>query len=104
MLAAIRAFAKSWVAAVLMGLLIVSFALWGIRDVFRGRISDAVIVAGSRTISSVQFKREFDQQKQQYEQQYGQPIPVEVAVNGGLDKQVLEGLATREAFAEMLRK
>lgn len=104
MLAAIRAFAKSWVAAVLMGVLIVSFALWGIRDVFRGRISDAVIVAGSRTISSADFKREFDQQKSRYEQQYGQPIPVDVAVKGGLDRQVLDGLAGRESFAELLRK
>lgn len=104
MLAAIRVFAKSWVAAVLMGVLIVSFALWGIRDVFRGRISDAVIVAGSRTISSADFKHEFDQQKARYEQQYGQPIPTDVAVKGGLDKQVLDGLAGREAFAELLRK
>lgn len=104
MLAAIRTFAKSWVAAVLMGLLIVSFALWGIRDVFRGHISDAVITAGSRTISSVDFKREFDRQKAQYEQQAGQPIPNDVAAANGLDRQVLEGLATREAFSELLIK
>ena len=35
MLAAIRAFAKSPVAAVLIGLLIVSFAVFGIRDMFQ---------------------------------------------------------------------
>ena len=33
MLAAIRTFAKSWVAAVLIGLLVVSFAVFGISDV-----------------------------------------------------------------------
>lgn len=104
MLAAIRAFAKTWVAAVLFGILIISFALWGIRDVFRGRISDAVIVAGSRTMNSAQYKREFDQQKSRLEQQYGQPIPTEVAAANGLDTQVLQGLATRESFAELLRK
>lgn len=104
MLAAIRVFAKSWIAAVLMGVLIISFALWGIRDVFRGRISDAVITAGSRTVSSADFKREFDRAKAQYEQQMGQPIPNDVAVANGLDRQILEGLATREAFAELLRK
>jgi peptidyl-prolyl cis-trans isomerase D len=104
MFALIRAFAKSWVAAVLMGLLIVSFALWGIRDVFHGHISDAVITAGSRTVSSAEFKREFDAQKAQYEQQAGQPIPNDVAAANGLDRQVLEGLADREAFAELLSK
>jgi peptidyl-prolyl cis-trans isomerase D len=104
MLAAFRAFAKSWVAALLIGILIVAFAIWGIRDVFRGRISDAVILAGSRTVTSADFKREFDRQKNALEQQYGQPIPTDVAVANGLDRQILEGLATREAFAELLRK
>lgn len=104
MLAAIRVFAKSWVAAILMGLLIVSFAVWGIRDVFKGRISDAVITAGSRTVSSTDFKKAFDRQKSQYEQQSGQPIPTEVAAANGLDKVVLEGMATDEAFFEFLSK
>jgi peptidyl-prolyl cis-trans isomerase D len=104
MLAAFRAFAKSWVAALLIGVLIVAFAVWGIRDVFRGRISDAVITAGSRTITSADFKREFDQQKSALEQQYGQPIPTELAAANGLDRQILEGLGTREAFAELLRR
>src|SRR5947209_20041980 len=98
MLAAIRAFAKSWVAAVPMVLLIASFALWGIRDVFHAQISDAVIVAGSHSVSSADFKREFDRAKTQYEQQAGQPITTEFAVANGLDKQILQGLATREAF------
>jgi peptidyl-prolyl cis-trans isomerase D len=104
MLAAFRAFAKSWVAALLIGILIVAFAIWGIRDVFSGRISNAVITAGSRTITPADFKREFDQQKSALERQYGQPIPTDVAVANGLDRQILEGLAAREAFAELLRK
>jgi peptidyl-prolyl cis-trans isomerase D len=104
MLAAIRVFAKSWVAAVLIGLLIVSFAVFGIRDVFKGHVSDAVIVAGSRTVSSADFKREFDAYKGRLEQQVGQPIPLEVAVANGLDRRVLEGLAAREAFADLIQK
>jgi peptidyl-prolyl cis-trans isomerase D len=104
MLAAIRAFAKSWVAAILMGLLIVSFAVWGIRDVFRGRISDSVIVAGSRVVSSAEYKKVFDQQKSRYEQQAGQPIPTEVAAANGLDRGVLEGLAGQYAYDELISK
>jgi peptidyl-prolyl cis-trans isomerase D len=105
MLAAFRAFAKSWVAAVLMGVLIFAFAVWGIRkDVFTGHFTDAVVTAGSRSVSAAEFKREFDQQKARIEQQAGQQIPVDVAVANGLDKQVLEGLASQEAFFELLRK
>jgi peptidyl-prolyl cis-trans isomerase D len=105
MLASIRAFAKSPAAAVLIGLLVVSFAVFGIRDVFKGRIAgDAVITAGSRTISPADFKREFDGYKGRVEQQVGQPITTEAAVANGLDRRVLEGLAGREAFAELVRK
>lgn len=105
MLAAFRTFAKSWVAAILMGVLIVSFAVWGIRDVFSGRINgDVVAKAGSRTVSSAEFKRTFDRQKSQYEQQAGQPIPTDVAAANGLDRAVLEGLATDAAFSAFLEK
>ncbi|HEY8617994.1 peptidylprolyl isomerase [Phenylobacterium sp.] len=104
MLAAIRKFAKSWVAAVLIGLLIVSFAVFGINDVFTGAGRDSVIEAGSRTVSSADFRREFDAQRRRIEQQAGQPVPVDFAVERGLDRQVLEVMADREAFAALLDK
>ena len=46
MFAALRAFAKSWVAAILIGLLIVSFAVFGINDIFTGPVGSSVISAG----------------------------------------------------------
>jgi peptidyl-prolyl cis-trans isomerase D len=104
MLSATRAFAKSWVAAVLIGLLIVSFAVFGINDVFRGNLGDGVIRVGSRTVTSADFKREFDSYKARMEQQMGQPITPEVAAENGLDRRVLDGVASREAFAELLSK
>ena len=104
MLAAFRAFAKSWVAAILIGLLIVAFAIWGIRDVFRGRISDSVITAGSRTVSSADFKRQFDAYKSRVEQQMGQPIPYDVAAANGLVDRVLQGLSIQEAFGDFLNR
>ena len=105
MLAAFRAFAKSWVAAILMGVLIFAFAVWGIRkDVFTGRFSDWVIKAGSRTVTSAEYKRQFDRYKSQLEQQSGQPIPNDVAAANGVDREVLQGLATREAFADLMRR
>jgi peptidyl-prolyl cis-trans isomerase D len=105
MLSNFRAFAKSPAAAVLIGLLVVAFAVFGIRDVFRGKVAgDNVIVAGKRTISPADFKREFDSAKSRIEQQMQQQIPLEAAVANGLDRRVLEGLASREAFAEVVRK
>jgi peptidyl-prolyl cis-trans isomerase D len=104
MLAAVRTFAKSFVARILLGILIVSFAIFGIGDVFRQAGSDVVVKAGSREVTTADFKREFDGYKQQTEQRVGQPIPVEMAVEKGLDRQVLEGLAGRESFAELMHR
>jgi peptidyl-prolyl cis-trans isomerase D len=104
MLAATRKFAKSWVAAVLIGLLIVSFAVFGINDVFRTGFKDAVITAGPRTVTSADFRREFDGQKRQLEAENNRPIPIEMLVERGLDKQLLQAIATREAFAAMVTR
>lgn len=107
MLAAIRAFAKSWVASVLFGLLIVSFVVFGIgnyKTFVHPNMSNAVISAGSRSIGPQEFKRAFDGFKGRLEQQYQQPISTELAVQNGLDTRVLQGLATSEAYAEMLNK
>jgi peptidyl-prolyl cis-trans isomerase D len=104
MLASIRKFAKSWVAAVLIGLLIISFAVFGINDVFQGNVGDAVVKAGSRTVTSVDFRREFDNYKRGLEQQSGQPVTSEMAAADGRDRAFLGQLATREAFSEVLRR
>jgi len=104
MLAAIRAFAKSWVAAILIGLLIVSFAVFGLSDVFKQGFRNSVITAGSRSVSGPEFRQEFDTYRKQAEQQYGQPITNEQAAEAGLDRRLLDEIATREAFAEAMQK
>ena len=106
MLAAIRRFAKSWVATLLFGLLIVSFVVFGVsnKTLLQPRGGDAVITAGDRQISPAAYKRQFERFKGQVEQQVHQPITAEMAVANGLDRQVLQGLAANEAFAALVTK
>jgi len=105
MLAAIRAFAKSWVARILIALLIISFGFFGVRDMFRGRTeSNAVITAGDRKLSGQEFKRSFDNFKKDAEQRTGQTITNEVAAENGLDRRLLEQRATEEGLLALLRK
>ena len=104
MLAAVRAFAKSWVAIVLIGLLIVSFAIFGINDVFQASFKDTVVSADGRTITSAEFKRAFDNQRQQLEQQMGQPITLQMAVDNGFDNAVLQRIASTEGLGAVLHK
>ena len=104
MMAALRAFAKSPFAAVLMGLLIVSFGIWGVRDVFHMRISDAVVKAGSREINSADFKQRFQQQLKQFQEQSGQQVTLDQAVQTGVVQQALEDMGTEEAVLEAIHR
>jgi peptidyl-prolyl cis-trans isomerase D len=104
MFAAIRAFAKSWVAAILIGLLIISFAVFQIHDVFRAGPRGSVISAGTRSVSADDFKREFDAFRRNAEQQTGQAVTPEIIEQNHLDARVLEGLAGDVSFSELLRK
>jgi len=105
MMSLFRRFAKSWVAAVLMGLLIISFGIWGISDVFHRRISDAVIKAGSREISRTEFKTVFDRQLKRLSQENGnQPVTAREAVAQGFDKYLLQQLAVQESLSELIRR
>lgn len=105
MLSATRNFAKSWAARVLMGLLILAMAGFGVsRFGFQAVRGDEVIRAGSRVMDSAAFRREYDNYKKRLEQQSGQQISPQEADKNHLDSAVLNGLATREAFSELLMK
>lgn len=105
MLSQFRALAKSPVAKVLIALLVASFGLWGIRDVFRGiTTGDSVVQAGKRTVSAARFRQMFMDELKQYNQQSGQNITVQDAVAHNLDRQVADSIASDEAFAEFLRR
>ena len=104
MISAFRAFAKSWVAAVLIGLLVISFAVFGMSDILQGQISSSVVKAGGRSFNDQDFRREYDQWRQGAEQQMGQPITPQIAAENGVITGLLEQIATREAMAELLER
>jgi peptidyl-prolyl cis-trans isomerase D len=104
MLTALRAFAKSKAAVVLLGLLIVSFAVFGIGDVFQNQTGDWVVRAGSRKVAAAEFSRIFDNVKAEAQQQAQRPINNQEAVERGLHLRVLNDLAQAEALAEIMRR
>ena len=59
MLQEIRKYAKSWVSSVFMGALALSFALWGIADIFRGNADTTVYSIGSTQVGADLFGREY---------------------------------------------
>ena len=102
MLRKIRAAAKSWVVILLMGLLVISFAVWGVGDVFTARFGDAVVQAGSREISPRQFQTIVNNYKTQIEQQAQRPVMIEEMARFGVIEQVARELGVGESFAAAL--
>jgi peptidyl-prolyl cis-trans isomerase D len=60
MLQQMRQFSKSWIATIGMGVLTLSFAVWGIGDMFSGRSSTAVATVGGTTIEQTEFQRDYN--------------------------------------------
>ena len=106
MLTWFRRFAKSPIAVVLFGLLLISFAVFGISDVFNASpMGNAIVKAGDRSIGDVQFKQTFDGYlKQLAQQNQGQPVTTEEAVANGVDRRILEELAYSESFNAMVAR
>ena len=81
-----------FVMAIVMGLIIVSFVIWGIGDMFRGLVSDKVANVGGAAITAQEFQTEMQNLIYQYQRRAKVPLTNAQAHAMGLDSQVLERL------------
>ncbi|ODT12306.1 MAG: hypothetical protein ABS35_40615 [Kaistia sp. SCN 65-12] len=98
MLNTMRKYATGWVAQILLGLLVLSFAVWGIADVFTGVGNHSVARVGNTDISSVNFDRAYRRELQAMSQRVGQQITPDQARMLGIPNQVLGRLVTEAAL------
>jgi peptidyl-prolyl cis-trans isomerase D len=74
MLQAIRSKASSIFAKLLFGLLVVSFAVWGIGDIFRNRgVDTAVATVGGRKIDVLELKQQARKDEEQWRRMLNDP-------------------------------
>ena len=96
MLNALRKQAGSWVVKALLMLLVVSFAIWGIGDVFFGGSQNpAVAKVGESEISANELAEAFNQSLRNLQQSVGTQINREQAIQLGLMQQALQDLIAR---------
>ena len=89
MLNAMRSGAKSWVVKVFLGLLVLSFALWGVGDIFLGSGSGRnVAEVDGKAVSVQELDQAFQNRVQQFSQ-LGANLTREQAVSFGLMGQAL---------------
>src|SRR5262245_24719006 len=108
MLRGIRKASSNWlgkaVMAVVMGVLIVSFAVWGIADIFKGFGQSSLAKIGKTEISTEQFRQIYTEKLQQLGRSFGRPLTSEQARAFGLDRQVLQQTIAEAALDEEARR
>jgi peptidyl-prolyl cis-trans isomerase D len=96
MLNAIRKQAGSWVVKILLLLLVASFAVWGIGDVFYGGGGDPVVASvGDSDIHASEVVNEFDRSLNTLQRQLGTTFDRQRAIQLGLMQQALQDLIAR---------
>ncbi|MCA1434603.1 SurA N-terminal domain-containing protein [Bradyrhizobium sp. BRP20] len=108
MLRGIRKASSNWlgkiVMAVVMGVLIISFGIWGIADIFKGFGQSTVAKIGSTEISLNEFRQIYTDRLQQISRQFGRPLTPDQARAFGLDRQVLQQTIAEAALDEEARR
>ena len=92
------------IMAVVMGVLIISFGIWGIADIFRGFGQSTLAKVGHIEISLNQFRQLYTDRLQQISRQFGRPLTTEQARAFGLDRQVLQQTIAEAALDEDARR
>ncbi|MCG5243338.1 SurA N-terminal domain-containing protein [Azospirillum doebereinerae] len=98
MLQFIRSFAGSWVVKILFVLLILSFGIWGIGDVFRSSVPTTVAEVGKVAIERDALDQEFRRQIERLRPMVGGNLTAEQAKQFGLLDQSLNALIQRTLF------
>lgn len=108
MLRGMRKASSNWlgktVMSVLFGVLIVSFGVWGIADIFKGFGQSSLAKIGNTEISTEQFRNLFTDKLQQIGRRFGRPLTMEQARQFGLDRQVLQEVIADAALDENARR
>jgi peptidyl-prolyl cis-trans isomerase D len=88
----LRQGAAKTVGLILVGLLVVSFAVWGIADIFTGYGQQTLIRVGDTEITAQDYARAQQEVLRSMSQQAGRSLSLQEARAAGLDTRVLERL------------
>ncbi|HEY4134232.1 MAG TPA: SurA N-terminal domain-containing protein [Alphaproteobacteria bacterium] len=93
-----RQHATSWVVKILFGLLILSFSMWGIHDIFVGDADPAVATVAGTKIPVSQLDDAVKQEIERFQPMFGGSLDNAQAKQLGLIDQALERLIDRVVF------
>ncbi|GLK75817.1 peptidylprolyl isomerase [Methylopila jiangsuensis] len=104
MLQVLRKGAAGWVAKIFLGVLVLSFAVWGVADVFRtGGSANVAASVGEQQIPLETFRRAYQGELRRLSEEAKRPITPEIARMAGLGDRVLNNLINEAALDESVR-
>ena len=107
MLRGIHRASSNWlgraVMGVILGLIAISFGIWGIGDIFRGFGQSTLAKVGHTEIGVEQFRQIYNERLQELGRRSGRPINSELARAVGIDRQILAQLIAETALDERAR-
>ncbi len=103
MLETLRKYTSGWVVQIMMLLLVISFGVWGVADVFRGYGQNDIAKVGNIHITGAEFRRRFDLALRQLTQQLGQNVTSEQAQQFGVPQRVLGQMLAEATLDDTVR-
>jgi len=104
MLNTLRQRSGGLVAKIFIGVLALSFAVWGISDIFTGYRGDALALVGEQKITPDEFQFTMQREMRALSNQLGQSLTMDQARQLGLDRRVLGELIQQAALDERARQ
>lgn len=98
MLISLRKGVGSWFAKIFIGLLVLSFAVWGVADFLTNRSATALASIEGRDIQPGEYQREFQRELYRLQRRFGPEFDSQQARAAGLDREVLRQMLTRVMF------
>lgn len=92
MLNSLRKATGSWIAIAFIFLLALSFAVWGIEDIFRIRADDTVISVGETRVSQEAYRNLMQQRVSEVSRNFGRQLSFEEARMLGVEGQIISQL------------
>jgi peptidyl-prolyl cis-trans isomerase D len=103
MLDVLRRGASTWISKLLLAVLIVSFGIWGIADVFRGFGSNVAFRVGSTEIGTGEFDQIFQRELHQLSLRLKRPLNKDEAAKLGVTRQIIDKVVTEATITEVAR-
>ena len=101
MLNSMRKGVKSWPVKILLGVMILSFGVWGVGDIFRGGSRAVLATIGGTKITQSALNNAYRREVQNLSAQLGRAIDPETASQLGLGQRAFQSLLSRTLLAEV---